>query len=149
MELTVIPPLHQEDREERFLRLRPGHVTELLGVPGTGLTRLGLTLLAERSQTAPVVALDTRGWISPAAAWETGVAPENLVIVRCDDPAIWPKVAAALLESLEPEADENEIELAWREEVRRRVESIDRGEVQLIPWENVRDELLARLNDKP
>lgn len=58
------------------------------------------------------------------------------------------EVAAALLESLEPEVDENEIELAWRAEVRRRVESIDRGEVQRIPWESVRDELLARLNAK-
>jgi hypothetical protein len=100
LELAVIPALHLEQREETFLRLRPGHVTELLGIPGTGLTRLGLRLLAGPSQTAPVVVLDTRGWISPAAAWETGVVPESLVIVRCDDPAIWPKVAAALLEGV-------------------------------------------------
>jgi hypothetical protein len=100
LELAVIPALHLEQREETFLRLRPGHVTELLGIPGTGLTRLGLRLLAGPSQTAPVVVLDTRGWISPAAAWETGVVPESLVIVRCDDPGIWPKVAAALLEGV-------------------------------------------------
>ena len=125
MELTVIPPLHQEDREERFLRLRPGHVTELLGVPGTGLTRLGLTLLAERSQTAPVVALDTRGWISPAAAWETGVAPENLVIVRCDDPAIWPKVAAALLEGVD--ALYAEVPAGAREQDLRRLAALARA----------------------
>ena len=125
MELTVIPPLHQEDREERFLRLRPGHVTELLGVPGTGLTRLGLTLLAERSQTAPVVALDTRGWISPAAAWETGVAPENLVIVRCDDPASWPKVAAALLEGVD--ALYAEVPAGAREQDLRRLAALARA----------------------
>jgi hypothetical protein len=125
LELTVIPPLHQEDREERFLRLRPGHVTELLGVPGTGLTRLGLTLLAERSQTAPVVALDTRGWISPAAAWETGVAPENLVIVRCDDPAIWPKVAAALLEGVD--ALYAEVPAGAREQDLRRLAALARA----------------------
>jgi hypothetical protein len=28
------------------------------------------------------------------------VAPESLIIVRCDDPRIWPKVAAALLEGV-------------------------------------------------
>lgn len=72
----------------------------MLGFPGTGLTRLGLRLLAAPSQVAPVVALDTRGWISPEAAWETGVAPENLVIVRCDQPRLWPKVTAALLEGV-------------------------------------------------
>jgi hypothetical protein len=98
--ITAIPLLDLPHREEGYLQLRPGHVTELLGIPGTGLTRLGLRLLAGPSQTAPVVALDTRGWISPAAAWETGVVPESLVIVRCDDPAIWPKVAAALLEGV-------------------------------------------------
>jgi hypothetical protein len=100
LELTAIPLLDLSDREESYLQLRPGHVTELLGIPGTGLTRLGLRLLAGPSQTAPVVALDTRGWISPAAAWETGVVPESLVIVRCEDAGIWPKVAAALLEGV-------------------------------------------------
>jgi hypothetical protein len=94
------PPLVLEHREEGYLRLRPGHITELLGVPGTGLTRLGLRLLAEPSLIAPVVVLDTRGWISPEAAWETGVAPESLVIVRCEEAGIWPKVAAALLEGV-------------------------------------------------
>ncbi len=69
-------------------------------MPGTGLTRLGLRLLADLSQESPVVALDARGWISPQAAWETGVNPENLVIVRCDGPRVWPKVVAALLEGV-------------------------------------------------
>lgn len=92
--------LDLEAREEGLLRLRPGRITELLGVPGTGLTRLGLRLLAESSRIGPVVALDTRGWISPEAAWEVGVIPESLVIVRCDEARIWPKVAAALLEGV-------------------------------------------------
>jgi hypothetical protein len=94
------PLLDLEGREASYLRIQPGHVTELVGVPGTGLTRLGLRLLAAPSQVAPVVALDTRGWISPEAAWETGVLPESLVIVRCDQPQLWPKVAAALLEGI-------------------------------------------------
>lgn len=96
----VTPFLDLEGRDERYLSLRPGRVTELVGVPGTGLTRLGLRLLAAHSQVSPVVVLDTRGWISPEAAWETGVNPENLVIVRCDQLGIWPKVAAALLEGV-------------------------------------------------
>lgn len=87
-------------REKGHLRLEPGRVTEMVGVPGTGLTRLGLRLLAPHSRTAPVVAVDTRGWISPEAAWETGVVAERLVIVRCGDPDLWPKVTAALLEGV-------------------------------------------------
>ena len=105
--------------------MRPGHVTELLGIPGTGLTRLGLRLLAEPSQTSPVVALDTRGWISPAAAWETGVVPESLIIVRCDDPVIWPKVAAALLEGVN--ALYAEVPAGAREQDLRRLAALARA----------------------
>jgi hypothetical protein len=94
------PLLDFEQREEGYLRLGPGRITELLGVPGSGLTRLGLMLLGPPSQTSSVVVLDTRGWISPEAAWETGVAAENLVIVRCDEATVWSKVAAALLEGV-------------------------------------------------
>lgn len=90
-----------EDVEQEILELRPGRITELVGVPGAGLTRLGLRLLAPHSRTAPVVALDTRGWISPEAAWETGVVTERLVVVRCADPVLWPKVTAALLEGVQ------------------------------------------------
>lgn len=97
---TVAPLLDLREREEGFLHLEPGRITELLGVPGTGLTRLGLRLLAAPSLIGPVVALDIRGWISPEAAWETGVTPENLVLVRCDQPEVWPKVVAALLEGV-------------------------------------------------
>jgi putative addiction module component (TIGR02574 family) len=52
------------------------------------------------------------------------------------------EMAAALLESLEPPGDENEIGQAWREKVRRRVAAIDGGQAELIPWEEVRDQLL-------
>lgn len=94
------PFIDLAEREDGYLRLQPGRVTELVGLPGSGLTRLGLRLLAEPSQEAPVVALDTRGWISPEAAWETGVVSSNLIIVRCDDRRIWPRVTAALLEGI-------------------------------------------------
>lgn len=86
--------------EERLLRLQPGRITELVGVAGSGLTRLGLRLLAESSRRVPVAVLDTRGWISPRAAWETGVAPDRLVMVRCKDSVLWPKVMAALLQGV-------------------------------------------------
>jgi hypothetical protein len=92
--------LDLDERDEGYLRLQPGRVVELVGAPGSGLTRLGLRLLAEPSKQAPVVALDTRGWISPEAAWETGVLSDNLIIVRCGNRSVWPKVTAALLEGI-------------------------------------------------
>jgi hypothetical protein len=93
-------PTETRDDGRGLLDLQPGRITELIGVPGTGMTRLGMRLLAPHSRFAPVVALDTRGWVSPEAAWETGVIPERLVIVRCADVSLWPKVAAALLEGV-------------------------------------------------
>jgi putative addiction module component (TIGR02574 family) len=57
------------------------------------------------------------------------------------------EIAAALIESLEPPA-EADVEEAWRQEVARRVAAIDAGEVELIPWEQVREELYARLNER-
>ena len=92
--------LDLDQKKKGFFQLQPGRVIEMVGVPGTGLTRLGLGLLAPYSKIAPVVVLDVRGWISPEAAWEAGVVPENLIVVRCDDPQAWPKVAAALLEGV-------------------------------------------------
>jgi hypothetical protein len=96
----IAVPAPATHHDSGVLDLQPGRITELVGVPGTGLTRLGLKLLAPHSRTAPVVALDHRGWISPEAAWETGVIAERLVVVRCDDPILWPKVTAALLEGV-------------------------------------------------
>ena len=83
-----------------LLALQPGRVTGLIGHPGFGLTRLGLTMLASREQLGTVAYLDVRGWLSPPAAWEAGVSPERLVVVRCDDPVRWARVAAHLLEGV-------------------------------------------------
>lgn len=85
---------------ESILALHPGRITELAGATGSGLTRLGLRLLAEPSLRSPVVALDVKGWLSPLAAWEVGVDPARLVIVRCAHPAMWVQVAAVLLEGV-------------------------------------------------
>lgn len=80
--------------------VEPGRPVELVGAPGLGLTRVGFGLLAGTSRAAPVAVVDVRGWISPAAAWEAGVDESRLVVVRCPDPVLWPKVVAALLDGV-------------------------------------------------
>lgn len=89
----------QETSLDPFV-LQPGRPVELSGPPGYGLTRLGYRMLAGPSLRAPVVVVDVRGWASPQAAWETGVDPDRLVIVRCPDPGVWAKVVAALCEGV-------------------------------------------------
>ena len=56
-------------------------------------------------------------------------------------------LAGSLLESLDEEPAEEGVEVAWDEEVKRRIEEIDSGKVQMIPHEEVRRRLLARLSD--
>jgi len=90
----------EQGLETNLLTLQPGRIIEMVGDSGSGLTRLGLSLLAEPSHTGPVVVIDTSGWISPEAAWEVGVVAESLVIVRCNELALWSKVTAALLEGV-------------------------------------------------
>lgn len=53
------------------------------------------------------------------------------------------ELAGALLESIEPAPDEN-VEAAWHEEIDRRLRQIDAGEVEMIPWTEVRQRLHAR-----
>ena len=57
-QIDIAAPLPDlQRREEEYLQIQPGRVTELVGVPGKGLTRLGLKLLAEaREQRAQGVA---------------------------------------------------------------------------------------------
>lgn len=89
-----------QQQQTDLLSVQPGRPVELSGPPGYGLTRLGYRMLSDESQMAPVVGLDVRGWISPKAVWEAGVVGERLVIVRCADPKLWPRVAAALVEGV-------------------------------------------------
>lgn len=56
-------------------------------------------------------------------------------------------IAGALLKSLEPE-EEADVDAAWRREIRTRVAALDAGEVETIPWEGVRNRLLARLSER-
>ena len=54
-------------------------------------------------------------------------------------------LAGLLIESLEGEPDP-EVEAAWAAEIERRVAELDAGTVKTIPWEEVRQRLLDRLN---
>jgi putative addiction module component (TIGR02574 family) len=54
-------------------------------------------------------------------------------------------LAGLLIESLESEPDP-EVEAAWAAEIERRVAELDAGAVKTIPWEQVRQRLLDRLN---
>lgn len=47
-----------------------------------------------------------------------------------------------LLESISP--GRNEVEEAWKEEVERRIDEVERGEVKLVPLEEVRERLGKR-----
>lgn len=46
-------------------------------------------------------------------------------------------LAACLLESLSPDPDE-ETDTGWSEEVRQRLDQLDRGEVRTVPWSEAR-----------
>jgi putative addiction module component (TIGR02574 family) len=49
-------------------------------------------------------------------------------------------LAARLIESLDTELEEG-VEAAWLAEVERRMEELDSGKVQSIPWDEVRARL--------
>lgn len=50
------------------------------------------------------------------------------------------EVAERLIASLDEVPDAN-VEQAWQEEVQRRLQQIDHGEVKTIPWEEVQRQL--------
>lgn len=50
------------------------------------------------------------------------------------------EVAEQLIASLD-EVPDTDVELAWQEEIQRRLQQIDRGEVKTIPWEEVQRRL--------
>jgi len=53
-------------------------------------------------------------------------------------------LADSLLESLDIEADAN-VDQPWRDEIERRIVSLDEGTAKLVPWEEVRARLSRRL----
>lgn len=54
-------------------------------------------------------------------------------------------LAGLLIESLEGEPDAD-VDAAWAAEIGRRVTELDAGSVKTVPWEEVRQRLLNRLN---
>lgn len=54
-------------------------------------------------------------------------------------------LAGLLIESLETTADLH-VEEAWATEIARRVNQLEAGDARTIPWEEVRQRLLDRLN---
>jgi putative addiction module component (TIGR02574 family) len=56
-------------------------------------------------------------------------------------------LAGLLIESLEAEPDEG-VEAAWAVEIERRVAQLEAGQVKGIPWEEVRQRLLNRLDGR-
>ncbi len=54
-------------------------------------------------------------------------------------------LAGFLIESLEAEPDPD-VEAAWAVEIERRVQELEAGTVKSVPWEEVRQRLLDRLN---
>ena len=47
-------------------------------------------------------------------------------------------IAGQLIRSLDGPADDD-VEIAWQKEIQKRIEEIDNGEVELIPWEEIRE----------
>ena len=54
-------------------------------------------------------------------------------------------LAGLLIETLDPAA-EPDVQAAWSQEIARRMSEIDAGAADLIPWEEVREELFGRRN---
>jgi putative addiction module component (TIGR02574 family) len=54
-------------------------------------------------------------------------------------------LAGLLIDSLEGEPDLG-VEAAWTAEIERRLAEVDAGTVTTVPWEEVRQRLLDRLN---
>jgi putative addiction module component (TIGR02574 family) len=49
-------------------------------------------------------------------------------------------IAERLLASLDAKPDPD-VEEAWQQEIQRRLSELDRGEVQCVPWEEVRSRM--------
>ena len=81
------------------LPVYPGRVIGLEGPTGSGLTRIGLSMLSAAPASCRV-AVDARGWLCPLAAWEVGIDPDHLTVVRCGDARQWSRVLAVLLDGV-------------------------------------------------
>jgi len=55
------------------------------------------------------------------------------------------RIAERLISSLEQTTD-FDVELAWQKEIGKRLEEIDSGAVECVPWEEVRNKLSENAN---
>jgi putative addiction module component (TIGR02574 family) len=53
------------------------------------------------------------------------------------------EIAASLIHSLDTAMDED-VDAAWAAEIQQRIESIDKGQAKLIPWDDVMTEMRHR-----
>lgn len=121
------------------IKAGPGRIVGLLGSAGMGLSRWGLSLLVESSQTAPVVAVDTQGWLNPSAAWEAGIDPSRLYIVRCLERQQWAQVVAALISGVP--AVYAEVPQGTSDQVLRRLAALARKEQSSVVFRSLHGEL--------
>jgi hypothetical protein len=126
-----------------LLTADPGRVVGLVGGLGSGLTRLGLVLLADPARRGMVAAVDVRGWLCPAAAWEVGIPEDRLVVIRCADRSLWPKVTAALLDGIT--AVYAEVPVGVPDAILRRLGALARARAAALLLRPVRGSLPAGL----
>ena len=55
-------------------------------------------------------------------------------------------LAAKLLESIDP-GEDSDAESAWAEEIKKRLEDIEAGRAELIPWSEARKMIMADTDD--
>jgi putative addiction module component (TIGR02574 family) len=53
-------------------------------------------------------------------------------------------IAATLLHSLD-ETEDSQVEAAWADEIKRRIEDVEAGRVKLIPWQSAKRRLQLRI----
>jgi putative addiction module component (TIGR02574 family) len=53
-------------------------------------------------------------------------------------------LAGLLIESLDREEPGPDLETAWKVEIHRRVKELDAGDIETIPWEEVKNRLFRR-----
>ena len=56
------------------------------------------------------------------------------------------ELAGSLIESLDVRQDPN-VEAAWSKEIARRIQDLDSGKAQAIPWAEVRRRIAAKLGN--
>jgi putative addiction module component (TIGR02574 family) len=57
-------------------------------------------------------------------------------------------LASSLIASLEGETVDEDAEAAWAVEISKRIEQIDGDQIRLIPWPEVRRDILSRIHGR-